>query len=241
MKNKAGKLTIFAVCIILGFLLTLQFKSVKFHAIQNKQPSRNEQLTQLLTEEQKRTEALNKQLDQYKEENDKFRKEAETSGGYTEVLTEQLSRSEILAGTRAVHGPGVIVTLSDSKAVNTGDNENAFIVHDDDLLRVINELRAAGAEALSLNGERILATSEIRCAGPTVSINNARYSVPFVVRAIGDPDIMEKALMMRSGIVDELMTFQIEVNIEKSKDITIDAIRHTVTFQHAKPVEKKEG
>lgn len=240
MKNKGGRITIFVVCVLLGFLLALQFKSVRFHQQQSATPSRNEELTQKLVEEQERNEQLTRQLDQYKEENEKFKKEAQESGGYTAVLGEQLKRAQILAGSSAVHGSGITVTLSDStKTATQGTDENAFVVHDTDLLRVINELRAAGAEALSLNGERIIATSEIRCAGPVVSINNRRYNIPFVIRAIGDPDTMEAALKMRGGIIDELLTFQIQVDIEKNNDLTIDALRHDVTFQYAKPIEEE--
>lgn len=239
MKNRGAKTTIFAVCILLGFLLALQFKSVRIHKQESTVPSRTEELTGLLIEEQKRNEALTLQLDQYKEENELFRMEAEESGGYAAILGEKLARAEILSGQRAVHGKGITITLSDSTAQNTGVDENAFVVHDTDLLRVINELRASGAEAISLNGERILATSEIRCAGPVVSVNNRRYNIPFVISAIGDPDIMEAALKMRGGVVDELLTFQIQVEIVKHEDITIDALRHDVTFQYARPLEEE--
>ncbi len=239
MKNKSAKITIFLVCMLLGFLLALQFKSVRIHEQENSVPTRTEELTQLLIDEQERNAALNLQLDQYKAENEQFRKEMQESGGEATVLGEKLNRAEILSGQRAVYGPGITVTLSDSVSANTGVDENAFVVHDTDLLRVINELRAAGAEAISLNGERILATSEIRCAGPVVSINNRKYNIPFVISAIGDPDVMEAALKMRGGIVDELLTFEIHVEIAKSDNIVIDALRYDVTFRYAKPVEEE--
>lgn len=239
MDNKGAKVTLFAVCILLGFLLALQFKSVKIHNEENSAPTRAEELTELLLEEQELNLALNAQLDLYKAENEEFRKQAEKSGDYTEVLGDKLLRAEILSGQRAVHGPGITVTLSDSTAQGNAINQNAFVVHDTDLLRVINELRASGAEAISLNGERILATSEIRCAGPVVSINNRKYNIPFVISAIGDPDTMEAALKLRGGVVDELTTFQIEVEIAKYEDITIEALRHDVVFEHAKPVEEE--
>ena len=66
-----------------------------------------------------------------------------------------------------------------------------YIIHDDDLLRVINELRAAGAEAIAINGERIVAMSEIRCAGPTLSVNNNRSAPPYEIKAIGNPNNLE--------------------------------------------------
>lgn len=236
MKNKSAKITLFTVCILLGFLLALQFKSVKIHKQENSVPTRTEELTSLLMEEQERNAQLTLQLDQYKEENERFRKEMQESGGEATVLGEKLARAEILSGQCAVYGRGITVTLSDSVSANTGIDENAFVVHDTDLLRVINELRAAGAEAISLNGERILATSEIRCAGPVVSVNNRKYNIPFVIAAIGDPDVMETALKMRGGIVDELLTFEIKVEIAKFDNLVIDALRHDVTFIHAKPV-----
>ena len=62
-----------------------------------------------------------------------------------------------------------------------------YIIHDEDLLRVLNELCAAGAEAISINDQRIVATTEVRCAGPTVSVNNVRSAPPYVIKAIGNP------------------------------------------------------
>lgn len=241
MKNKSARITIFAVCILLGFLLTLQFKSVKIHKQEESIPTRTEELTQLLIDEQERNAQLTLQLDQYKAENERFRKEMQESGGEATVLLEKLARAEILSGHRAVQGRGITVTLSDSTVKNNANaiDENAFVVHDTDLLRVINELRAAGAEAISLNGERILATSEIRCAGPVVSVNNRRYNIPFVIAAIGDPDVMETALKMRGGIIDELNTFEIYTEIVKHENIVIDALRHDVIFNYAKPVEEE--
>ena len=236
MKNKGAKTTIFLVCILLGFLLALQLKSVKIHK-QETVPTRTEELTQLLVEEQERNAQLTLQLDQYKTENEQFRKEMQESGGEATVLGEKLTRAEILSGQCAVEGSGITVTLSDSTVSNSGIDQNAFVVHDTDLLRVINELRAAGAEAISINGERIIATSEIRCAGPVVSVNNRKYNIPFVISAIGDPEVMESALKLRGGIIDELLTFEIQVEIVKHENIKIDALRHDVAFQHAKPVK----
>ncbi len=239
MNNRSAKITIFAVCVLLGFLLALQFKSVKINK-ESAAPTRTEELMELLLEEQELNKSLSAQLNLYKSENEEFRKQAEQSGDYTAILGERLKRAEVLSGQRAVHGPGITVTLSDSNAQNTTIDQNAFVVHDTDLLRVINELRASGAEAISLNGERILATSEIRCAGPVVSVNNRRYNIPFVISAIGDADTMENALKLRGGVVDELTAFQIEVTIAKHSDLTIDALQHDVVFEYAKSVEEEK-
>lgn len=89
------------------------------------------------------------------------------------------------AGLCAVEGPGIMVTLNDSKQkVKLGDNQNLYIVHDEDLLRVINELRAAGAEAIAINDQRLVSRSEIRCVGPTVTVNGKMFGPPFRSRRL---------------------------------------------------------
>ena len=109
------------------------------------------------------------------------------------------------AGLTDVEGPGVIVILSDSSQANsTTGNEADYLIHDSDLLSVINELRDAGAQAISFNGERILATSEVRCAGSVVTVNGRRFAAPFVLFAIGEPTTLYNALTMRGGVVDVL-------------------------------------
>ena len=236
--NKKGKVALIATCALLGFLLMLQFRSVRINQADiASQPARIEQLLERLTEMETRNAKLSDQLEQAKTDIEKMRNAASESGGIVETMAEQLRRSEVLSGEATVQGPGLVVTLSDSQSAGGATtNENAFVVHDSDLLNVINELRSAGAEALSLNGERILATSEIRCAGNTVSVNNTRYAAPFVIRAIGDPDAMEHALMMRSGIVDELERFLIEITIEKRENLVIEGTKNNIVFRYAKVV-----
>lgn len=83
--------------------------------------------------------------------------------------------------------PGVTIILEDSSQANVTGNEADYLIHDNDLLSVINELRSAGAEAISLNGERILATSEVRCTGAVVTVNGGgtprpTWSLPSAIR-----------------------------------------------------------
>ncbi|MBE6916244.1 MAG: DUF881 domain-containing protein [Ruminococcaceae bacterium] len=237
--NNKGKIALIATCALLGFLLMLQFRSVRINQADiTSQPARIEQLLERVTEMETRNAQLSDQLEQAKSDIEKMRNAASESGGIVQTMAEQLRRAEVLSGEATVKGPGLVVTLSDSQSAGSATtNENAFVVHDSDLLNVINELRSAGAEALSLNGERILATSEIRCAGNTVSVNNTRYAAPFVIRAIGDSDAMERALMMRSGIVDELERFLIEITIEKSENLVIEGAKNNIVFRYATVVE----
>ena len=153
----------------------------------------------------------------------------------------QVDSSELMADLKfaacmtALVGEGVIITLHDSdKAAKLGENENAYIIHDDDLLRVVNELRAAGAEAVSINGQRLTALSEIRCAGPTLSVNNVRSSAPFEICAIGDKKTLNNAITMRGGIVDTLAVWKIKVEVETSDEIIIPPYEGVVPKSYAR-------
>jgi uncharacterized protein YlxW (UPF0749 family) len=119
-------------------------------------------------------------------------------------------------------GKGVIVTIDDSNSgAMGGDNKNLYIVHDEDLLRVVNELRAAGAEAISINGQRLTANSEIRCTGPTVVINETRLAAPFIISAIGNPQTMESSLKIRGGVLENFKFWGIKAEVKIDDNVKI--------------------
>ncbi len=225
------------VCLLLAFFITMQIKSVSvINKNGNTDKLRAENLAIDLKNEQEKNIELNKQLLIAKQEIESFKEEAAKTNGYSQTLTTQLQRAELLAGLTAVEGSGVQVTLNDSTAVNNlPENANAYVIHDMDILQVINELRDAGAEAIAVNGERLVSTSEIRCAGATVSVNNNRYSIPYVITAIGDPVNMENALLMRNGVVDSLTFYGFDVEVKKVNSIKIAAYTGPLNYKYAVP------
>jgi uncharacterized protein YlxW (UPF0749 family) len=241
-KNTFGYFTIVIICFILGFGLTLQIKSVYKNNsdINNTEMARADQLQQMLNDAKQQNTDLVKQVYDYKTSLDNFRSEQAKTGDITKALNDQLTKTEIMAGVTNVEGPGIIVTMNDSNSnVPAGGDPSNYIIHDIDILQVLNELRDAGAEALSLNGERILSTTEVRCAGNTVSVNNRRYSTPFVIKAIGQPDNLKSALLMKNGIVEMLGQWNIEVLVETNNDLVINGYSGTAQYSYAKPTTKK--
>lgn len=121
-----------------------------------------------------------------------------------------------------LEGSGVIIIMDDStKQTKSGENPNLYLIHDDDILKVINELRAAGAEAISINGQRLIDRSEIRCAGPTLSVNNVRSSAPFEIHAIGEVNTLKNAINMRGGIAETLKVWGINLEVKMSDSVYI--------------------
>lgn len=223
-----GKVLIAIVFMVLGFMLSVQYKvTVQQRTIRM---DRVEDLSERL----KAMETENKHLLQ---EINELRKK-----GVDRAKDHGQERLQLLAGTTAVEGAGIEVVLDDSAIPKkANENPNLYIIHDEDLLRVLNELRAAGAEAISLNDQRIVAMSEVRCAGPTVSVNNIRSAPPYVIKAIGAPKTLTSALRLRGGVVETFEFWGIQVKIKSQDKVQIPALKAPRNFEYAKSVETKEG
>ena len=220
---RKGQVSIASVCMVVGFLLALQFRMTE---------------DMRATLPYQRVEELSDRLISTEKERDALLEEVATLtkrlGGETEDVLKQR------AGLTSMTGEGVIVKMDDSKQnARAGENQNLYIIHDDDILRVINELRAAGAEALCVNGQRLIGTSEVRCAGPTLSVNNVRSSAPFEIRAIGNKKNLENALTMRGGVAETLKVWGIHLEIVASDSVYVPPYRGVIRFDYAK-VTKEE-
>ena len=112
-----------------------------------------------------------------------------------QALKSELDRQQLLAGLTPVQGPGVLVTLDDSKVrIPRGADPNAYIIHEYDLRDIVNLLWMAGSEAVAINNERLVSNSSIYCLGSTVMVNNTRLSPPYSIRAIGNPKVQQEYL-----------------------------------------------
>lgn len=225
---KQGQAAIAFVCVVLGFMLAVQFKTTQ--DIRSTIPfQRVEDLSQRLSQTEKERDSLQDEVKKLKESTNK-----------QEALSKDIENIKMGAGVLAMQGPGISIVIDDSrKQSKTGENLNLYLIHDDDILKVINELRAAGAEGISINEQRLIATSEIRCAGPTLSVNNTRYSPPYEIKAIGDSQTLENALKMRGGVVETLQFWGIQITIKTENNVILPAYKSQFRFEHSKPI--KEG
>lgn len=117
------------------------------------------------------------------------------------------SREALAAGREAVTGPGLTVRLTDAPAnlpQPAGVTNDDLVVHQQDLQAVINALWAAGAEAMTLQDQRVISTSAFRCVGNVLLLHGRQYSPPYVVQAVGDPDVLRRALLADPAIEEYL-------------------------------------
>ena len=111
-------------------------------------------------------------------------------------LGEQVRTAELAAGLIAVDGPGLAVTLMDApnEVRPAGVNDDALVVHQQDIQAVVNALWAGGAEAMTIQGQRVIATTGIKCVGNTVVLHGIPYAPPYEIKAIGDAESLKQAL-----------------------------------------------
>ena len=227
MKNWLFPVTLIATTV--GLLMAVQFKSQATYR-QDLPSRRLEELVVLVKDAELEKQRLSAQVDKLL----KAVKDAQVNP----------PRLKPAPSSRwgAVAGPGVEVTIDDSaKPLAKGENPNIAIVHNEDLLKIVNELRAAGAEALSVNDQRLVEASEISCAGPTILVNKTRVVPPFVIAAIGDPDTMTAALKLRGGVAEGLQFYGIQVNITKKPNVLVPMYRGGAAYKYAKPLPPKKN
>ena len=236
-QRNRGELAVVVVCAIVGFLLAAQLRTVQLTgAADAASAARLETLQDLYNELTAERDGLAEQVSQLQGELALYRDEAASGQAGSEALRAEVDQLEITAGLTDVEGPGVTVILEDSASANLTGDEADYLIHDSDLLSVINELRSAGAEAISLNGERILATSEVRCTGAVVRVNGRRYAAPYIIFAIGDKDTLYSALTMRSGVVDVLSQWGITVKVTASDLLLIPKYNGSIDYEYARSV-----
>ncbi len=235
MKSRRGYVTIVLISVVLGLMLAVQFKVTQGSPSDSTRRI-EDVVAELLTVKEER-DNLKAELDELSLNLEKMVSGKNES---QDALLNELSKARNVSGLNAMQGPGLILILNDStKPTQPGDDPNLYLIHDEDLLKVINELRAAGAEAISINEQRILATTEIRCAGPTIQVNGNRIAPPFAVSAIGDPGLLESSLRMKGGVLESLEFWGISTKIEKPKVVTVPGYAGTIKFKYAAPLEEE--
>lgn len=161
--------------------------------------------------------------------------------GQTEQgIQQKIWNARVLAGLTDLQGQGIKIVLNDrprdSIVMGEQYDLSSFIVHDTDLLGVINELRAAGAEAIEINGVRILANSRISCGGPTINVGKEqRFTPPFVIHAIGDPQALTGIFQKPDSIYNLLVFYGLEFKIEIMENVKIHRHFGTIEFEYAIP------
>ena len=144
----------------------------------------------------------------------------------TPNIEEQISNKEVLLGTTDVHGEGIIINIKDGND----------LIHQEDIVILLDELKNAGAEAISINEQRLVTTSSIECDGNIIKVNGEKIGAPFTIKAIGLPEVLINVNRV-GGYLDTLREDRyLKVSVEKMTDkktITIPKYTGVMKFQYA--------
>jgi uncharacterized protein YlxW (UPF0749 family) len=220
MKKTGSRYILLIVFLIFGIVVAVQIKST---LLARKASASNKLSVEMLKEQLAKKNTEIEELKAAIDENLAIRNDIIRE--YVERQDDDRLRKEwelirLHTGLVDVKGPGIIIKLDDAPAMQPDAEPGWFIIHDQDIKFILNDLKYAGAQAIAINGERIVPMSNQTCAGPTILINDNRYSVPYIIEAIGDPDELYETMINNKTII-EMMQFDIRIEITKAKEIKL--------------------
>ena len=236
MTKNAEAIILGLMCLILTIGICVQIRTVN---ISGTTTSSNKELNELKTQVLKMKEKYDEiyeKIDVSQQELEKTRKNATSSDKELKSIEEKINKYNILLGSTDVKGQGVRITLTDAvtnsllKAIY---DPKELIIHNTDILEIVNELKTAGAEAIEVNGQRILDNTVIACDGNVIVINGEKISSPFTVNAIGFPERLA-ALNSEDGYLKRLEQYGIKSTFKSEKEIVILKSIRGNGFKYAK-------
>lgn len=237
MGNKNKLFIIIIIFIIAGFITGAQFKQnqgssdiITIRSLYEDQKS--------IQNEQIEIERLNKSLIDLSDKLESYYSEEYDVGDIIDSLEQDLKTNKILAGQGERKGPGIRIRMEDSLQYEEGQNLNNFIIHNSDILQIINDLRGAGAESIAINGVPVVWNSKIDCNGATIKIGREIFAPPFIIEAIGNPEKLEGILIAPESIIQLMKLWDIQIYISKRSNISIKGINYIPQFEYLKIAEE---
>ena len=222
--------------LVMGALLGLQV-----HTWRKNDPTlwQRGQAGQVLRSYQVQVNKQKDEIDQLRAQLTKYESEA-ANNGLPKVLNDELQSNKASLGLVPLEGPGVVLELADSvNHVSKDLGDATFVVHDYDLVQVTNVLWASGAEAIALNGQRLVAGSAVVCSGPLVQVNHETIPSPFIFTVIGDPDTLMSGLNIANGQLDGLRALGFRVKVTRQDKVQVPAIAVAPKLKFAHPAPSK--
>lgn len=233
---KKVAITLGCVCFILTIAIFVQIKTVE--SITNEEGislNDNAELKDEVLKWRQNYKDIYSKLEEAEEKLEEVRTQAATNSEVDIEVKNQITKNNALLGLTEVTGSGIIIKLDDNRDVNEEDviNISSYLVHEQDLIHIINELFNAGADAISINGKRIVQTTSILCDGNILRINGEMVGVPIEIKAIGYPERLYYNVAVRQGGYLKLMARDgVIVGVERKDDITVPKYEGVYKYEY---------
>lgn len=236
MDNKKMQLlTVFTIMSMgLTYGLCMQMKTVNNNGSTVNLTAEQSKLKNEILKISERYEDLSGELDNLEVQLEKERENSTSNNSNLATLEESIKEKNLALGLTEVTGTGINIVLNDGNIPSTNylGNISDLLVHDGDLIHIVNELFNAGAEAISINGQRIISTTAIECDGNVVKVNGKKIGAPFEILAIGYPEQLA-GLSRPGGYIELLESRGVIVTLTKQNSVKIPKYTGTVKFTYA--------
>jgi len=247
MTNWKKYIPITIACILTGLLLTTAFQSQTAAIKGDTKTNNNKTLIDIINNLEAETNVLEETIDSLRKQIEEIQKQEAPGQGFLVSLQDQIKQLKLRAGQTDVSGPGIIIELDDNTAgaeaakTNNPDmyNPEYYIVHDKNLLYLVGALKGQ-AEAIAINNQRLVATSDIRCVGTVIMVNSSRLAPPFQIKAIGDPRLLEAAVLNSDEYLI-LKSREMPFSITKAEDISLPGFKGSNTINYAQSIKEGKG
>lgn len=230
-KQELTRILLALVCCILSMAITLQVRTMSKQDSNVSQIFRNDELKDSLLEWEEKYSSMTEELQNSSKELEKIRTSTTQTDSSQKDKSDNLAKNNMLLGLIDVEGEGITITAKDGQVAKAADNLSDFLVHDVDLREIVSELSNAGAEAISINDQRIVNTTCIVCAGNVISINGEKVTSPFVIKAIGNQERLFG--INRPGGYLQYMKEYTSVDIKKASNVKIKKYNGALNFKYA--------
>lgn len=222
-------ISIGCVALILTMIMFTQFKTIEQTDIVAIETMRETELRTELSTWKEKYEEVETKLEDINSKIEDYNKQISSGEDATELLNQELADAQKYLGYTDVHGEGLIITLKDSDYAS---------IERFDLISLVNELKLAGAEAISINDERIVNSTDIALVNyQIILVNGRRISGPYVVKAIGDKKYLESAITIKGGYVDEIKASEKQIEYTVENNITINRYEGTMTLDYTNVID----
>ncbi len=236
MKFKKEYIWIGLVSILFGFLIALQYKYYNTNFMSD--PSQYEKMTTELSSLRSERKLLQEEIVSLQEKLDGISNSASQESTLVKNLTDDLARVKSYLGLTPLIGQGIVITLDEPAKDGAGFASDKSLAYDYRLvLDLINELHASGAEAVSINDQRIINYSEVRLVGRQLNVNFVPLNTPYVIKVIGDYDTLNGAITQKFGVIPHIRESGYYAEVRISETIEVPAYSGIIRFRHAKVVE----
>ena len=235
MKKSEVAVIIGIVCVFITIGISVQLRTIASTANPVSSSTIVNKLRNEVFKWRENYENIYKELQEAEATLESERKKATENNSESADIEQELTKARIFLGLTEVKGKGVEITVDDNKNMNNlvavGMDANLLLVHDGDLINIVNILKNAGAEAISINDQRIVSTTAITCDGYVVRINGEKVGAPFRIKAIGSPEYLKGSLDV-SGYMEQMKVDGVIIDIKKSNSIVIPKFEGVLTHQY---------